>query len=94
MARKDLLKENASILKPIAQATQNFKGVVVVVTNPVDLMARFFSHLHPLPVSRVMGMAGILDESRMAYHIKSLTGLKGQNLRPCVVVPIQIIWFP
>ena len=87
MHRKDLLVENSRILKTIAQATQDFKGVIVVVTNPVDLMTRFFFHLHSLPPYRVMGMAGILDESRMAYHIKALTGLKAQGLRPCVVGP-------
>ncbi|WP_129591843.1 lactate/malate family dehydrogenase [Holospora curviuscula] len=87
MNRNDLLQENAKILKSISRQIQEFRGVAVVVTNPVDLMARFFSDLHPLPSSRVLGMAGILDESRMAARIKAFTGMKGESLRPCVVGP-------
>ncbi|GAJ46497.1 malate dehydrogenase [Holospora elegans E1] len=87
MSRADLLKENSEILQSIAKKIENFKGVVVIVTNPVDLMARFFSDLHPLPSSRILGMAGVLDEGRMAYHIKAFSGLKGQSVRPCVIGP-------
>ncbi|ETZ07484.1 malate dehydrogenase [Holospora obtusa F1] len=87
MDRKDLLKENASILQAIAREVKNFKGVCVIVTNPVDLMTRFFSYLLSLPKTQVLGMAGVLDEARMALQIKSMTGLKVQSMRTCVVGP-------
>lgn len=89
MDRKDLLKENAHILQDIAKKLQNFSGIIVVVTNPVDLMVRFLQdHMPHLPASRIIGMAGVLDQGRMAARIKDHTGLhRASQLGVCVVGP-------
>ena len=88
MDRKDLLQENAYILKDIAAQLQHFSGIVVVVTNPVDLMVRFLQdHMPHAPCSRIVGMAGVLDQGRMAARIKDCTGLRASQLGACVVGP-------
>lgn len=87
MDRKDLLKENAFIIQSIAEQLRGFKGVVLIITNPVDLMVRLFQQLHGLPSCHVLGMAGVLDQGRMAARIKDCTGIKGASLQPCVVGP-------
>jgi malate dehydrogenase len=89
MDRKDLLKENAHILQDVSQKLQNFSGIIIVVTNPVDLMVRFLQDQMPhLPCARIVGMAGVLDEGRMAARIKDQTGIhRASQLGVCVVGP-------
>lgn len=89
MDRKDLLQENAFILQDIAKQLQNFSGIIVVVTNPVDLMVRFLQEQMPhIPCSRILGMAGVLDQGRMAARIKDHTNLhRASQLGVCVVGP-------
>ena len=89
MDRKDLLKENAQILQGIAQKLQDFSGILVVVTNPVDLMVRFLQDQMPhVPCSRIIGMAGVLDQGRMAARIKDQIGLdRAHHIETCVIGP-------
>ncbi len=66
MSRSDLLKANADIIKPAAEAVKQHapNAYVVVVTNPLDVMAWLFWHTTGFPKHRVLGMAGILDSAR------------------------------
>ncbi len=71
MSRDDLLQVNAEIVsdvtrKAIAQSPQ---AIVVVVTNPLDIMTYVAWKASGLPPHRVMGMAGVLDASRFQTFI-------------------------
>jgi malate dehydrogenase len=71
MSRTDLLKANADIVRPAAEAVKRHapNAYVVVVTNPLDVMAYLFWKVSGFPKNRVMGMAGILDSARMRAFI-------------------------
>lgn len=78
MSRLDLLKKNASIIKQIAERLKEVYdgGVMMLVTNPVDLMTYVFWRESGLPRGKVMGMGGVLDTSRLW----SLVGAKSDDL--------------
>ena len=71
MSRTDLLKANAEIIRPAAEAVKQHapNAFVVVVTNPLDVMAHLFWKVSGFPKHRVMGMAGVLDSARFRAFI-------------------------
>ena len=87
MSRTDLLKANADIVKPAAEAVKQHapNAVVVVVTNPLDVMAWYFSHLTGFPRQRVLGMAGILDSARFRAFLAMELGVSGTDIQAMVL---------
>ncbi len=67
MSREDLLAANANIVGPIAEhiAKRAPEAIVIVVTNPLDLMVWLTLQRTGFPQQRVMGMAGVLDSARL-----------------------------
>ena len=82
MSRTDLLKANADIVRPAAEAVKQHapNAYVVVVTNPLDVMAHLFWKVTGFPKSRVVGMAGILDSARMRAFIAMELGVSGADV--------------
>src|SRR5256886_11100580 len=66
MSRDDLVRTNADIVKQVSQQIkQNCpKAIVVVVSNPLDVMCWVTKHVTGFPRERVIGMAGVLDTAR------------------------------
>ena len=87
MSRSDLLKANADIIRPAAEAVKQHapNAFVVVVTNPLDVMAHLFWRLSGLPKNRVMGMAGILDSARFRAFIAMELGISGADVQAMVL---------
>jgi malate dehydrogenase len=71
MSRSDLLHANADILRgvctEIAKASPH--AVLIIVTNPMDVMAQLAWKTTEFSCKRVMGMGGILDASRLAAFL-------------------------
>lgn len=67
MSRDDLLAANANIVGPIAAriAAVAKNAIVIVVTNPLDVMVALALQRSGFPRTRVMGMAGALDSARL-----------------------------
>jgi malate dehydrogenase len=87
MSRSDLLKANAEIVKPAAEAVKQHapNAIVVVVTNPLDIMAWYFSHVTGFPRERVIGMAGILDSARFRAFLAMELGISGADIQAMVL---------
>ena len=66
MSRDDLLGINSGIVATVGQAIRKYcpKAFVIVITNPLDVMVSVMRDACKLPVSRVVGMAGVLDSAR------------------------------
>lgn len=77
MSRDDLLKTNAKIVTQAArQALEHSpEAIIVVVTNPLDVMAYLVWQTTQLPPERVIGMAGVLDSSRLQTFIARELGV-------------------
>jgi len=71
MSRDDLLTKNAEIVRDYAKEIKEYApdAIVVVVSNPLDVMTYVVLEETGFPRERVLGMAGILDSARMANFI-------------------------
>src|SRR6266576_3063904 len=73
MSRDDLVRTNADIVKQVSQQIkQNCpKAIVVVVSNPLDVMCWVTKQVTGFPRERVIGMAGVLDTARYRAFLKT-----------------------
>lgn len=71
MSREDLLAANANIVGPIAERVALFapNAIIIVVTNPLDIMVSLSIQRSGFDPRRVMGMAGILDSARLRAFV-------------------------
>jgi malate dehydrogenase len=76
MDRMDLLKVNAGIVKQAARAISEHapNAVVIVVSNPLDIMCHVALRSTGFDLRRVVGMAGILDSTRFRYFVAEQLG--------------------
>ena len=76
MDRMDLMKINVDIAKKAAQAIAEYapNAIVIVVSNPLDIIAMTVLQESGFALKRVMGMAGILDSTRFRYFIAEALG--------------------
>jgi malate dehydrogenase len=87
MSRDDLLTMNADIVKKYAREIKKHapNSVVVVVSNPLDVMTYVVLKETGFPRERVLGMAGILDAARMAHFIFEKLGYGAGQIRATVM---------
>lgn len=71
MSRMDLLTKNADIVGTAARHCARLapKSIIVVVTNPLDVMTYVAWKESGFPKERVVGMAGVLDSTRFRYFV-------------------------
>jgi len=77
MSRMDLLGKNAGIIRDVVTnvVRHSPNAILIVVTNPLDEMTYLTSEVSGFPKERVMGMAGVLDSSRLRYFIAEELGV-------------------
>lgn len=66
-SRLDLMRENAAIVRGIAARLAGLRGLLVIVTNPVDVMTYVATEASGLPPARVIGTGTMLDTARLRY---------------------------
>ncbi len=87
MSRDDLLMINAKITKEVLRDIAKYSpdAIVIMVSNPLDAMTYVAIKESGFDRSRVLGMAGILDSSRMASFIQEKLGYGGGQIRASVM---------
>jgi len=87
MSRDDLLTKNAEIVKSYSLEIKEYapNAVVIVVSNPLDVMTYVAHKYTGFPRERVLGMAGILDAARMAHFIYEKLGYGAGQIRATVM---------
>ena len=87
MNRDDLLLKNAEIVKNYAREIKEYapNAVVIVVSNPLDVMTYVALKETGFPRERVLGMAGILDSARMAHFIYERLEIGAGQIRATVM---------
>ena len=73
MTRDDLIATNAGIVKSVTEQVVAYSpnAIIIVVSNPLDVMTYVAAVVSKAPRSRVMGMAGILDTARYRAFLAS-----------------------
>lgn len=87
MTREDLLMINAKIMKEVVQniKTNSPDAVIICVSNPLDVMNYVCHKITGWERNRIVGMAGALDSSRMAYQINKKTGFGRAQTKAMVI---------
>lgn len=87
MSRDDLLAANANIVGPIASriAAAAPDAIIIVVTNPLDLMVALTLQRSAFPRHRVMGMAGVLDSARLRAFVAMRLGVPPADVQAMVL---------
>jgi len=87
MSRDDLLMINADITKQVVADVREHapNAVIIMVSNPLDVMTYVALKESGFPRERVLGMAGILDSARMAHFIYEKIGYGAGQIRASVM---------
>ncbi len=87
MTRLDLLGTNGRIISGICEsiATHAPNAVVIIVTNPLDVMVYLAHKKLGFPANRVIGMAGCLDSARMRSFVAMELGVSMKNVDTMVL---------
>ena len=87
MSRDDLLNTNTAIITNVAQNIKQYasNAFVIVITNPLDAMVYVMQKISGLPASKVVGMAGVLDSSRMSLFLAREFGVSVDSVHACVL---------
>ena len=87
MDRSDLIQTNATIVTGAAKAAiaQSPNAIFIVVTNPLDVMTYLAWQASGIPSQRVMGMAGVLDASRLQTFIAAELGADVRDVQTLIL---------
>ena len=87
MTRDELISKNAGIIKDVALQVKIHapSSVIIVVTNPLDVMTYLTYKATGFPKNRVIGMAGVLDGSRFKYLIASELGVPRSSVETYIL---------
>jgi malate dehydrogenase len=86
-SRSDLLGVNAKIIKDVASKIRDTapKAIVIMVTNPLDVMAYLALKTTGFPKNRLLGMAGVLDTGRYRTFVHEATGASMKDITAFVL---------
>ncbi len=87
MSRDDLLSVNSEIVRSACAQVKKYapNAILVVLTNPLDEMVYLAKIATGFPKQRVIGMAGILDTSRLKYFVASELGVSVNDVEAMVL---------
>lgn len=87
MSRDDLLLTNAKIMTSVINeiAPFNKDAIYIIVSNPLDAMVYTALKATSLPRNRIIGMAGVLDSSRMAHFIQEKLTFTPNEIKAAVM---------
>jgi L-lactate dehydrogenase len=83
--RLDLARDNARVVREIAGRFRDYAGVIIVVTNPVDVLTYEVAVTSGLPHERVIGTGTMLDTARLRQAIGRTLHLAPQSIHAQVV---------
>ncbi|MBN2289641.1 MAG: malate dehydrogenase [Candidatus Glassbacteria bacterium] len=87
MSRDDLLEANTKIVQSVAEnlRSKSPDAVIIVVSNPLDVMTYVTWKVTGFPSERVFGMAGILDTARFRSFIALALGVSVRDISAMVL---------
>ena len=87
MSRDDLLKTNAGIVESVSKEIASVApdSIIVMVSNPLDVMAHVALKTTGFPRERVIGMAGVLDTARYRSFIAMELGVSVEDIQALVL---------
>ena len=87
MSRDDLVKTNAGIVKQVAEQIKRTSpnAIIIMVSNPLDVMAYVALKVTGFPRHRVIGMAGVLDTARYRSFLAEALDVSVRDIQAMVL---------
>jgi malate dehydrogenase len=87
MSRDDLMNTNAGIVKSVAEqvARTSPDAILIVVSNPLDVMCYVAKQASGFPRERVLGMAGVLDTARYRAFLAEALDVSVRDIQAMVL---------
>jgi malate dehydrogenase len=87
MSRDDLVKTNAGIVRSVSEQIARVapRSIVVVVSNPLDVMCYVVKKTTGFPRERVIGMAGVLDTARYRMFLSEALDVSVEDIQAMVL---------
>ncbi|ESL04534.1 L-lactate dehydrogenase [Catonella morbi ATCC 51271] len=85
--RLDLVHKNVGIFKSIIPeiASRDFKGILLIVANPVDILTAVAQKLSGLPENRVIGSGTVLDTGRLKTRLSAHLGVDSRSIHAFII---------
>lgn len=85
--RLQLVKRNIDIYKSIIPeiSKRDFKGILLIVSNPVDILTYVAIKLSGLPENRVIGSGTVLDTARLKYEISKHLDVDSRSVHAFII---------
>lgn len=85
--RLELVETNTKIMKDITKniMESGFNGIIIVASNPVDLMTYVVSKVSGLPKNQVFGSGTVLDTARLRYIISDYLKVSSKNIHAYIM---------
>ena len=87
MSRDDLLNTNANIVRQVSEniARVSPNAIIIMVSNPLDVMCYVAMKASGFPRERVIGMAGVLDTARYRAFLATEIGVSVEDIQAMVL---------
>jgi malate dehydrogenase len=87
MSRDDLLNTNAGIVRQVSEniARVSPNAIIIMVSNPLDVMCYVAMKASGFPRERVIGMAGVLDTARYRAFLATEIGVSVEDIQAMVL---------
>src|SRR4051812_1109688 len=87
VSRDDLVKTNAGIVRSVAEQIARVapKSIMVIVSNPLDVMCYVAMKASGFPRERVLGMAGVLDTARYRAFLAEAIDVSVKDIQAMVL---------
>jgi L-lactate dehydrogenase len=85
--RLDLLGRNVTVVRDVMEqlVSRGFGGILLMTTNPVDVLAQFARESSGLPAARVVGSGTVLDSARLRTMLGRHLGVEPRSVHAHVV---------
>jgi L-lactate dehydrogenase len=85
--RLDLLSRNITVVREIVRKLKRhkFDGILLMITNPVDILARVAQEESGLPPARVIGSGTVLDTARLRSMLSEKLQIEGRAIHAYVI---------
>ncbi len=86
-SRLEEMNFNTKIMKDIAQKVRNsgFKGLTLIVSNPVDVMTALYQKITEFPIARVFGSGTQLDTARLELKIATMLSVSSGDVKSYII---------
>ena len=85
--RLELAETNTKIIKSITKQimASGFNGIIIVATNPVDLMTYVVAKVSGLPKNQIIGSGTVLDTARLRYLLADYFKISSKNIHAYIM---------